>query len=79
MKHTVVLIFLFVCVLFAQESWVKKMKKKELKYILNKQNVSHLMALRKKLFNQLRNNNNLKLVQFFIEKWNRKVVQIISL
>ena len=75
MKHTLVLIFLFVCSSFlTQESWVKKNEEKGVEiYIKQAECVPSHGFKENNFLIQLKNNNNYEVeVQFFIEKWNKE-------
>ena len=75
MKHTLVLIFLFVCSSFlTQESWVKKNEEKGVEiYIKQAECVPSHGFKENNFLIQLKNNNNYEVgIQFFIEKWNKE-------
>ena len=81
MKHTLVLIFLFVCSSFlTQESWVKKNEEKGVEiYIKQAECVPSHGFKENNFLIQLRNNNNFEVgIQFFIEKWNKEGCQNCS-
>ena len=74
MKHTLVLIYLFVCSSFlTQESWVKKNEEKGVEiYIKQAECVPSHGFKENNFLIQLKNNNNYEVgIQFFIEKWNK--------
>lgn len=75
MKHTLVLIYLFVCSsFFTQESWVKKNEEKGVEiYIKQAECVPSHGFKENNFLIQLKNNNNYEVgVHFFIEKWNKE-------
>ena len=81
MKHTLVLIFLFVCSSFlTQESWVKKNEEKGVEIYIKQTECVPSHGFKKNNFLiQLKNNNNYEVgVQFFIEKWNKEGCQNCS-